>query len=89
MKIEAPDIPERPSRGRKDPGAGSGEEESQLFDSYCLERINEYFYGVRIYPGQDPNHIFIGWVTSQYHYHNTMFNYEMVRRVTVKGCAEM
>lgn len=29
---------------------------NEVYDSECLKLINEYFYGVRIYPGQDPTH---------------------------------
>ena len=27
-----------------------------------LELINEYFYGVRIFPGQDLDGTYVGWV---------------------------
>lgn len=29
---------------------------NEVYDGECLKLINEYFYGVRIYPGQDPTH---------------------------------
>lgn len=29
---------------------------NEVYDSECLKLINEYFYGVRIFPGQDPTH---------------------------------
>ncbi|XP_020814892.1 ryanodine receptor isoform X9 [Drosophila serrata] len=62
------------------PIEGSGEE---MFDAECLKLINEYFYGVRIFPGQDPTHVYVGWVTTQYHLHSKEFNKNKVRRGSV------
>uniref|UniRef100_A0A336KLC6 CSON012070 protein n=1 Tax=Culicoides sonorensis TaxID=179676 RepID=A0A336KLC6_CULSO len=56
---------------------------NEIFDAECLRLINEYFYGVRIYPGQDPTHVYVGWVTTQYHFHGHEFNKEKVRRASV------
>lgn len=56
---------------------------NEIFDGECLKLINEYFYGVRIYPGQDPTHVYVGWVTTQYHLHSKDFNRDKVRRVSV------
>lgn len=28
---------------------------NEVYDAECLKLINEYFYGVRIYPGQGKN----------------------------------
>ncbi|XP_017464405.1 PREDICTED: ryanodine receptor [Rhagoletis zephyria] len=52
---------------------------NELFDADCLKLINEYFYGVRIFPGQDPTHVYVGWVTTQYHLHSKEFNKSKVR----------
>ena len=60
-----------------------GEDPSECFDSECMKFMNEYFYGVRIFPGQDPSHVFVGWVTTQYHYHSSSFSNESVRKVIV------
>ncbi len=30
---------------------------NEVYDTECLKLINEYFYGVRIFPGQDPTHV--------------------------------
>ena len=54
----------------------------------CLRLINEYFYGVRIFPGQDPAHVYIGWVTTQYHIHDTAFDQSKVRSVIVQEYTE-
>ena len=49
-----------------------------------LELINEYFYGVRIFPGQDLEGTYVGWVTTQYHLHTDDFTPECVRSCTVQ-----
>ncbi|XP_023168844.1 ryanodine receptor isoform X8 [Drosophila hydei] len=56
---------------------------NEMFDAECLKLINEYFYGVRIFPGQDPTHVYVGWVTTQYHLHSREFNKNKVRRGSV------
>lgn len=53
MRVQAPSVPDRQKM------LGSQHIESignEVYDSDCLKLINEYFYGVRIYPGQDPTH---------------------------------
>lgn len=71
-------------------GQGATEElrEEELFDSECLKLMNEYFYGVRIFPGQDPAHVYIGWVTTQYHIHDSAFDQSKVRSVIVQEYTE-
>ncbi len=32
-----------------------------------MEFVDEYYYGVRIFPGQDPSKVFVGWSTSRFH----------------------
>ncbi|XP_055904496.1 ryanodine receptor isoform X7 [Eupeodes corollae] len=56
---------------------------NEMFDAECLRLINEYFYGVRIFPGQDPTHVYVGWVTTQYHLHSKDFNKSKVRCASV------
>lgn len=56
---------------------------NELYDGECLKLINEYFYGVRIFPGQDPTHVYVGWVTTQYHLHSKDFNQSQVRKSAV------
>ena len=53
-------------------------------DAETLELLNEYFYGVRIFPGQEPNLVYIGWVTTQYHTYTNNFSPDMVRVATVQ-----
>ncbi|CAI4225083.1 unnamed protein product [Auanema sp. JU1783] len=38
------------------------------------EKVDEYYYGVRIFPGQDPANVWVGWVTPLYHYANETFD---------------
>ena len=57
--------------------------DNEFFDADCLKLINEYFYGVRIFPGQDPSHVYVGSVTTQYHVHSKDFNQSKVGRSTV------
>ena len=95
LKIEPPAVPER-SPHRSPAGnqqkmmmqpnsPGSEDEDGELYDAECLNLINEYFYGVRIFPGQDPGHVYVGWVTTQYHCHTRSFNVSKIRRCTISG----
>lgn len=38
---------------------------------------------LRIFPGQDPTHVYVGWVTTQYHYYSKEFNQTKVRNSSV------
>ena len=48
-----------------------------------LAVIDEYYYGVRIFPGQDPAHVYVGWVSPQFHEHSHEFDMKNVRNVVV------
>ena len=61
-----------------------GENAQPPMDAETLELMNEYFYGVRVLPGQEPNLVYIGWVTTQYHTHTKEFTQDMVRVATVQ-----
>lgn len=39
--------------------------------------------GVRIFPGQDPTHVYVGWVTTQYHLHSKDFNQSQVLKSSI------
>ncbi|XP_063865194.1 ryanodine receptor-like isoform X5 [Scylla paramamosain] len=80
-KLMPPAIPERQTVTEE-------VREEEMFDSECLKLMNEYFYGVRIFPGQDPAHVYIGWVTTQYHIHDTTFDQSKVRSVIVQEYTE-
>ena len=45
--------------------------------------VDEYYYGVRIFPGQDPNHIYVGWVSPGFHAHSAEFDMKKIRNVVV------
>lgn len=70
-------------QGKNSQGGNVEQAGHEIFDAECLRLINEYFYGVRIYPGQDPTHVYVGWVTTQYHFHGLEFNMDKIRRSSV------
>uniref|UniRef100_A0A8B9HQ31 Ryanodine receptor 3 n=1 Tax=Astyanax mexicanus TaxID=7994 RepID=A0A8B9HQ31_ASTMX len=46
-------------------------------------RLLIYFYSVRVFAGQDPAAVWVGWVTPDYHYYSKHFSLNKVRTVTV------
>ncbi|XP_039594621.1 ryanodine receptor 2 isoform X2 [Polypterus senegalus] len=52
-------------------------------DYEYLMQTSIYYYSVRIFPGQEPTNVWVGWVTSDFHQHDTSFEMEKVRTVTV------
>ena len=73
--------PAKPEAPVNDPAAAPA---STQLDSEVLNLMNEYFYGVRIFPGQDPSSVYLGWVTTQYHLHSADFSHDQVRVATVQ-----
>uniref|UniRef100_A0A667YAZ0 Ryanodine receptor 3 n=1 Tax=Myripristis murdjan TaxID=586833 RepID=A0A667YAZ0_9TELE len=45
--------------------------------------ITTYYHSVRIFAGQDPASVWVGWVTPDYHYYSNNFNLSKNRTVTV------
>uniref|UniRef100_A0A3B5AHK0 Ryanodine receptor 3 n=1 Tax=Stegastes partitus TaxID=144197 RepID=A0A3B5AHK0_9TELE len=43
----------------------------------------EYYHSVRVFAGQDPASVWIGWVTPDYHYYSKNFSLSKTRTVTV------
>lgn len=43
----------------------------------------QYYYSVRVLPGQEPFNVWIGWVTSDFHQHDMTFDPDNVPTVTV------
>lgn len=84
MKIQPPSVPDRSQKQMSIPSP-SGIESigNEIFDAECLKLINEYFYGIRVFPGQDPTHVYVGWVTTQYHFFSKDFNQSKVRKASV------
>ncbi|XP_034148455.1 ryanodine receptor 2 isoform X4 [Esox lucius] len=48
-----------------------------------LMQTSTYYYSVRIFPGQEPSSVWVGWVTSDFHQYDTAFDLDKVRTVTV------
>ncbi|XP_015229203.1 PREDICTED: ryanodine receptor 3 isoform X4 [Cyprinodon variegatus] len=55
-------------------------EESKRVD---YSSITTYYHSVRIFAGQDPSCVWVGWVTPDYHYYSNNFNLSKNRTVTV------
>lgn len=53
-----------------------------------MDLIDEYFYGIRIFPGQDPHHVYCGWVVSNFRHYEKTFASNSVRRVTIQVWSE-
>ncbi|XP_059411475.1 ryanodine receptor 3 isoform X2 [Carassius carassius] len=45
--------------------------------------ITTYYHSVRIFSGQDPSCVWVGWVTPDYHYYSNHFSLSKNRSVTV------
>uniref|UniRef100_A0AAQ4NQS2 Ryanodine receptor 3 n=1 Tax=Gasterosteus aculeatus aculeatus TaxID=481459 RepID=A0AAQ4NQS2_GASAC len=43
----------------------------------------QYFHSVRVFAGQDPASVWVGWVTPDYHYYSKNFSLSKTRTVTV------
>lgn len=48
-----------------------------------LTSVFQYYYSVRVLPGQEPFDVWVGWATSNFHQHNVTFDADHVRTVTV------
>lgn len=45
--------------------------------------VFQYYHSVRVFAGQDPSCVWVGWVTPDYHYYSNNFNLSKNRTVTV------
>lgn len=45
--------------------------------------VSQYYYSVRVLPGQEPFNVWVGWVTSNFHHHEAAFDPDRVHTVTV------
>ncbi|XP_063078860.1 ryanodine receptor 3-like isoform X3 [Engraulis encrasicolus] len=45
--------------------------------------ITKYSYSMRVFAGQDPGCVWVGWVTPDYHYYSKHFSLNKIRTVTV------
>lgn len=72
---------DRDFKGIEDSAGTSG---TNALPPGALAAMNEYFYGVRIFPGQDPNVVYVGWITTQYHIHSADFSQDLLRHTTIQ-----
>lgn len=82
--LPVPSIPPRRASMTREMEPEPEMQDQQAVEAEMLQLMNEYFYGMRIFPGQDPNLVYVGWVTTQYHIHSLDFTQDMVRNVTVQ-----
>ncbi|KAG0431614.1 hypothetical protein HPB47_021626, partial [Ixodes persulcatus] len=101
-QLLCPPVPDRPSGlgGGGIPRTGSSRRPSlapapppaddtgDRLDPSVLDLVDEYFYGLRVFPGQDPSHVYCGWVTTTYKYHDRSFSNAKVRKVAYHGLSE-
>ncbi|MGH0130667.1 UNVERIFIED_CONTAM: hypothetical protein FKN15_003166 [Acipenser sinensis] len=52
-------------------------------DFEYLMQTSTYYYSVRIFPGQEPTNVWVGWITSDFHQYDQAFELEKIRTVTV------
>ncbi|XP_041105563.1 ryanodine receptor 2-like [Polyodon spathula] len=52
-------------------------------DYEYLMQTSTYYYSVRIFPGQEPTNVWVGWVTSDFHQYDQAFELEKIQTVTV------
>ncbi|KAM3861482.1 ryanodine receptor 3 [Diretmus argenteus] len=45
--------------------------------------ITTYYHSVRVFAGQDPASVWVGWVSPDYHYHSKNFSLNKTRTVTI------
>ncbi|KAM9587622.1 ryanodine receptor 1 isoform 3-T3 [Morphnus guianensis] len=52
-------------------------------DPEVIMNTTTYYYSVRIFAGQEPSSVWVGWVTPDFHQHDPTFDLSRVRTVTV------
>uniref|UniRef100_A0A8C7IRH6 Ryanodine receptor 1 n=1 Tax=Oncorhynchus kisutch TaxID=8019 RepID=A0A8C7IRH6_ONCKI len=52
-------------------------------DVEIIQNTTTYYYSVRIFAGQEPTGVWIGWVTPDYHMYDPNFDLSKVRNVTL------
>ncbi|XP_041469245.1 ryanodine receptor 2-like isoform X1 [Lytechinus variegatus] len=57
-------------------------------DSIDLSMMTKFYFSVRIFPGQDPTDIHVGWVTPGYHHYSPHFDPSKTSEVTVNMLGE-
>lgn len=64
------------------------DETNDLLDNTVLDLVDEYFYGLRVFPGQDPQHVYVGWVTPNFKHFDNSFDVSKIRKVTLQVWSE-
>ncbi|XP_053408017.1 ryanodine receptor-like isoform X6 [Mercenaria mercenaria] len=92
INMEAPrgmipyEFQESMGRGREFSSDGSDPDltETDLMEMNAwAEHVDEYYYSVRIFPGQDPSQVFVGWMTPGFHSMDQHFDTRKVRHTVV------
>jgi len=92
MSIESPgpmipyEFRDSMGRGRDFSSDGSDQDlsESDLLEMNAwAEQIDEYTYSVRIFPGQDPSQVYVGWMTPGFHALERTFETKKTRHTVV------
>ncbi|XP_051816036.1 ryanodine receptor 2 [Acanthochromis polyacanthus] len=73
------------------PGLVSSNSSARLLEDVVVDKDNydhliqssRYYYSVRVLPGQEPLNVWVGWVTADFHEHDTAFDPDGVHTVTV------
>uniref|UniRef100_A0A672JJC7 Ryanodine receptor 2b (cardiac) n=1 Tax=Salarias fasciatus TaxID=181472 RepID=A0A672JJC7_SALFA len=76
---------------RTKPGLVSSNSSARLLEDVVIDKDHydqliqstRYYYSVRVLPGQEPFNVWVGWVTSDFHQHDTTFDPSDVSTVTV------
>uniref|UniRef100_A0A665TL55 Ryanodine receptor 3 n=1 Tax=Echeneis naucrates TaxID=173247 RepID=A0A665TL55_ECHNA len=55
----------------------------KLLDESLKLSITTFYHSVRVFAGQDPASVWVGWVTPDYHYYSKNFSLNRTRTVTV------
>lgn len=65
-------------------GSDPDNSESDLQELMAIaDSIDEYNFSVRIFPGQDPAQVFVGWVTPGFHFNESNFDMKKTRHVVL------
>uniref|UniRef100_A0A3Q3G0A9 Ryanodine receptor 2b (cardiac) n=1 Tax=Labrus bergylta TaxID=56723 RepID=A0A3Q3G0A9_9LABR len=64
------------------PGLVNSNSSARLLED-VLTSLFQYYYSVRVLPGQEPFNVWVGWVTSNFHQHDVTFDADNVQTVTV------
>lgn len=75
------------SMGRREFGSDGSDpdlSETDLMEMNAwAEHVDEYFYSVRIFPGQDPSQVYVGWMTSGFNSLDSQYDTKKTRRVVL------